>query len=82
MLKVINGFEIKTAERRKTTTIKFFMNGDLFTQTTLYDDISSEKIEKIRDQMMEFMKININATKQVETVPLVTMLQIINNISE
>ena len=76
-VRAINGFRVE--EHDEGITISYLINGDFFTQSK-YSNVDKEKIEKIKERLEDYTSTNREAKELCRTIPLITIINFIENI--
>lgn len=80
-VRAINGFKIRRFhhEDKKGIIIKYEINGEFFTQSK-YDDVSEEKIKKVRERLDDLTRVNEKANELCSTIPMMTIINAVEDI--
>ncbi len=79
-IRAINEYNIERDQKKGTTTIEYYIDGEFFAQSVYDRIISDEKKEKIERDLMEYTTINKNAETLCEAIYLPTILNEVERI--
>mgnify|MGYP005756941759 CR=1 FL=1 len=77
-VRAINGFRIKE-QNDGGIIIQYLVDGAFFTQSK-YRDVDKEKIERIKERLEDYTSTNREAKELCRTIPLMTIINFIENI--
>lgn len=80
-VRAINGFSIWKIITKKHLwiVIRYEINGELFIQSK-YKDINEEKIEKVKELLEDYTKVNLEAEELCRTIPMITIINSVEDI--
>ena len=77
LLRIVNGFEIvkhqKVEGQYMLIEVRYLKSGDFLTSSR-YKDVSERKVEKVREKLEDYIKTNILAENQCQSIPLLTTI--------